>query len=83
MTDEQFTDEPIDDEEIEDFGGIEEASDLVIGFAWHDDGGHWHPAAFSYPDTFTDEQIDQLESLSNYFAERLTGAGLLLPTETA
>lgn len=75
MTDD-FTDEEVADEE---FGDIIDASDLLIGFAWHEEGQHWHPAAFSYPDTFTEEQIDQLEQLAGEFADRLSSAGLTLP----
>jgi hypothetical protein len=70
-TDEEFTDEQ--------FGDIVDASDLLIGFVWHDDGQHWHPAAFSYPDTFTEEQINSLEELAGEFADRLSSAGLTLP----
>lgn len=75
MTDD-FSEEDLGEEE---FGDIIDASDLLIGFAWHDEGQHWHPAAFSYPDTFTDEQIDQLEQLAGEFADRLSSAGLTLP----
>lgn len=75
MTDD-FDDAEFSDEEV---GDIIDASDLLIGFAWHEEGQHWHPAAFSYPDTFTDEQIDQLEGLASEFADRLSSASLTLP----
>jgi hypothetical protein len=77
MTDELGGDEFSDEQ----FGDIVDASDLLIGFVWHDEGQHWHPAAFSYPDTFSEEQIDQLEELATEFADRLSGSGLTLPPE--
>lgn len=79
MTDD-FSDEDLAEEE---FGDIIDASDLLIGFAWHEEGQHWHPAAFSYPDTFTEEQIDQLEQLAGEFADRLSSASLTLPPQEA
>jgi hypothetical protein len=79
MTDD-FSDDDFSDEEFDD---IISASDLLIGFAWHEEGQHWHPAAFSYPDTFSEEQVDQLEQLAGEFADRLSSAGLTLPPEGA
>ncbi|MGH2442881.1 MAG: hypothetical protein ACRDFX_06935 [Chloroflexota bacterium] len=60
---------------------IAEASDLLFGFAWHDEGQHWDLSSFSFPDVFDEAQADQLSQMAQEFAERLTQAGLALPEE--
>lgn len=66
-------------EEAED---ITEVSDLVLGFAFHDEGQHWHPSAYLMPDTFTEQQAQELEQLADEFAQRLSKANLTLPPES-
>lgn len=60
---------------------ISEVSDLILGFQYHDEEQHWHAAAYLMPDSFTDQQAEQLENLAEEFAQRLTQAGLSLPPE--
>lgn len=68
-------------DETEDGSEVVELSDLMLGFGWHDEGQHWDLESVSFPDTFTDEQVDRLAQLAGEFAERLTQEGFLLPAE--
>ncbi|HZU11964.1 MAG TPA: hypothetical protein VFB58_03920 [Chloroflexota bacterium] len=58
---------------------VEQESDLMLGFVWHDEEKHWHPVAFSYPDTFSDADVDRLEQFLDRVADELTQAGFTIP----
>lgn len=58
---------------------VEQESDLMMGFVWHDEGKHWHPVAFSYPDSFSEAEVDKLEQFMDRVAQELDNSGFTIP----
>lgn len=68
-----------DFDETEDMTEVLELSDLVLGFTWHDDEQHWDLESYSFPETFTESEVERLAEMAREFAEQLNRAGLVLP----
>lgn len=66
-------------DETDEMTEVLEESDLVLGFVWHDEEQHWDLESYSFPETFTEVEVEKLADLAREFAEGLNRAGLVLP----